>query len=323
MIAPNPNTCTHEHCKKDGKTKAGTQRYLCLDCGKRFTTGTKQLDGMRIGPKRAAQVLTMLCEGMSVAGTARVTGTNKNTILSLLAIVGQRCQQFLSRKIRGIEVSDVQCDEIWQFIYCKRRNELHAWVYGRRGQFGDSWTFTAIERTTKLVLAWHFGKRTSGDADVFCAKLKYATKGHFHLSTDDYQSYNTSVPRYFAGQVDYGQLVKIFGKSSVEDQRTYSPAKIISTRKEVVMGSPDEDRICTSHSERSNGTIRNFTKRMGRLTYCFSKKWENHEAALGLYFAHYNFCRRHSSLRGQTPAMASGLADHAWTISELLTAIAA
>jgi hypothetical protein len=124
--------------------------------------------------------------------------------------------------------------------------------------------------------------------------------------------------RQFAGQIDFGQLIKIFGKSSVEDQRQYSPARIVGLEKETVMGTPDEDRICTSHSERMNGSIRCFTKRMGRLTYCFSKKWTNHEAALGLFFAHYNFCKKHRSIKNQTPAMASGLAYHAWTVAELL-----
>jgi len=156
---------------------------------------------------------------------------------------------------------------------------------------------------------------------TFCSKLRQATKGHFHLSTDGFRSYENAVPMYFAGQIDYGMLVKIFGKSSAEDQRQYSPARIVGANKEVVMGSPDEDRICTSHSERLNGSIRCFTKRMGRLTYCFSKKWENHEAAMGLYFAHYNFCRTHRTLKGRTPAMAAGLSDHVWTMRELLDKI--
>ena len=323
MIDHAPNHCQHARTKKCGVTTAGTQRYKCLDCGKRFTASTNQLAGMRIDLAKATQILTMLCEGMSVAATARLTNTNKNTILDLLLLVGYRCQQFLSRAIRGLEVSDVQCDEIWQFIYCKNKNALKAWVYGRREACGDSWTFTAVERHTKLVLAWHFGKRTSADTDVFCAKLKYATKGRFHMSTDGYRPYEQSIARYFAGQVDYGQLIKIFGKSSAEDQRQYSPARIISTRKEVVMGAPDEDRICTSHTERQNGSMRCFNKRLGRLTYCFSKKWQNHEAALGLYFAHYNFCHKHRTLKGQSPAMAAGLTDHVWTVAELLTAIAA
>ncbi len=310
--------CQHERTKKCGVTKAGTQRYKCLTCGKRFTASTRQLSGMRIDMTKATQVLSMLCEGMSVRATARLTDVSLPTILELLTLIGYRCQRFLARTVRGLEVSDVQCDEIWQFVYCKNKQTSRVISEGHPGDCGDSWTFTAIERTSKLVLAWHCGKRTGVDTEVFCAKLRHATSGHFHLSTDGYQPYATAVPRHFAGQIDFGQLVKIFGKSSAEDQRQYSPARIIGTRKEVVMGTPDEDRICTSHSERSNGTIRCFTKRMGRLTYCFSKKWSNHEAALGLFFAHYNFCRKHRTLKGASPAMAAGLTDHVWTVAELL-----
>jgi IS1 family transposase len=255
-------------------TKAGTQRHKCLNCGKRFTASTRQLAGMRIDMDKAAQVLSMLAEGMSVEATSRLTDTHKHTILDLLALVGYRCQQFLTRTIRGLKVSDVQCDEIWQFVYCKNRQASRVISEGFSGPCGDTWTFTAIERTSKLLLAWHFGRRTFHDTMTFCSRLRHATKGHFHLSTDGFRAYENAVPMYFAGQIDYGMLVKIFGKSSAEDQRQYSPARIVGANKEVVMGRPDEDRICTSHSERMNGSIRCFTKRMGRLTYCFSKKWE-------------------------------------------------
>ena len=313
--------CLHPRTKKCGLTKAGTQRHKCLECGKRFTASTKTLDGMRIDLDKAAQVLNMLCEGMSVEATSRLTDTHKHTILDLLVNVGYRCQRFLFKAIRGVSVEDVQCDEIWQFIYCKNKNVDRATASGFEGACGDSWTFTAVERHTKLVLAWHFGRRHGADAMVFCHKLRQATKGHFHLSTDGYNAYLSAVPMYFAGQIDYGQLVKKFGKSSFEDQRQYSPARIIGCDREVVMGTPDEDRICTSHVERHNGSIRNFTKRTCRLTYCFSKRWTNHEAQLGLYFAHYNFCRKHRSLKGQTPAMAHGLATEVWSVRELLNRI--
>jgi transposase-like protein/IS1 family transposase len=320
--------CLHQRTKKDGTTQAGTQRFRCLDCGKKFTASTKQLDGMRIGTEKAAQIVNLLCEGMSVRATSRFTNTDVATILDLLLLVGFRCQRFLFKTYRDLEVNDVQADEIWQYIYCKRRNVDRVIASGHDEPVGDSFTFTAVERHTKLVLAWHFGCRTGFDTTVFCRKLRHATKGYFHLSTDGYNAYPAAVAQYFAGQIDYGQLVKHFGKSSVEDQRTYSPAAIIGCDREVVMGAPDLDRICTSHTERHNGSIRNFTKRTGRLTYCFSKKWTNHEAALGLYFAHYNFCHKHRTLyvKGEGPrtaAMAAGLTDHVWTVADLLEAVSA
>jgi IS1 family transposase/transposase-like protein len=316
--ADNQAHCPHERTKKCGTTKAGTQRYECLDCGKRFTQSTRQLDGMRIDLDKATLVLSMLVDCVNVEAITRITGVHKHTILDLLTLVGYRCQKFLFRKIMGLQVDDVQADETWQFIYCKRKNVERSLERGAAEAIGDSYTYTAIERRTKLILAWHFGRRTGADTLAFCSKLRHATRGHFQLSTDAFNGYMQAVPACFAGRIDYGQLVKTFGKSTQEDQRQYSPAKIIKCEKEVVMGSPDEDQICTSHSERSNGSIRNFTKRMGRLTYCFSKKWVNHEMALALYFAAYNFCKKHRSLKGKTPAMAAGLTDHVWTVRELL-----
>lgn len=315
--------CRHERYKKAGTTKAGTQRYKCLDCGKRFTESTALFAGMRIGLDKAAQVIELICEGMSTRATARVTGVSLPTILELLMVVGPRCQQFLERTVRGVEASDVQCDEIWQFIYCKRRTAQKLEQIGFGGPCGDSYCFTAVERTSKLVLAWHFGRRYLSDTVEFCRKLRHATAGRFHLSTDGYQPYIQAVARQLADRVDYGMLVKIYAKGTAEDRRTYSPAPIVGMKKYAISGRPEINRICTSHTERHNGSMRTFNKRMGRLTYCFSKKWENHGAALGLYFAHFNFCRKHRTLKGRTPAMAAGIADHVWTVRELLGAIAA
>ena len=319
--------CTHDRRKKFGKTSSGEQRYRCCACGKTFTESTDKLAGMRIGMDKAARIIEMLCEGNSVAATARMTDTDPHTILDLLLVTGERCKRFMERKIRGLAVDDVQVDEVYQFVYCKRRTAEKLEQTGFGGRCGDSWTFTAVERNTKLVIAWHFGRRYQADADEFCRKLRVATVGHFHLSTDGYQPYVYAVPRSFAGQIDYGMLVKIFGKSQEEGTRGYNPPRIISARKEVVMGTPDESRICTSHTERNNGSMRLFIKRMNRLTYAFSKKWANHEMALALHFCHFNFCRRHKTLskgKGPTsPAMASKLADHVWTVREMLEAIAA
>ena len=315
--------CAHQRAKKIGFTVAGTQRYKCLNCGKKFTDSTRRLAGMRIGMDRAAQALGMICEGMSISAASRLTNTDPHTLIDLLLVTGERCKRFLDQTLVGLSVSDVQCDEIWQFIYCKRRTATKLESVGHGGRCGDSYCFTAVERTSKLLITWHFGRRFLSDTVEFCRKLRRATSGHFHLSTDGYQPYLQAVPRYFAGQIDYGMLVKSFARHTAEDARTYSPAQIVNAEKEVIMGNPDESRICTSHTERHNGTIRTFNKRMGRLTYAFSKKWDNHEMAMALEFAHYNFCHKHRTLyiKGQgarTPAMAAGLTDHVWTMAELL-----
>jgi IS1 family transposase len=224
----------------------------------------------------------------------------------------------MARTIKNVPVDDVQADEIWQFIYCKQytaRQEKYV------GGCGDSYCYTAVERNTKLLVAWHMGRRNEPDTHEFCRKLNEATTGRFQLSTDGWAPYPFAVKRQIGSRVDHGVLVKIFREPEKEDRRRYSPSKIIGSKKVVASGNPDMNRVCTSHSERHNGSIRNFCKRMGRLTYCFSKRWENHQAALGLFFAHYNFCRKHRTLGYITPAMAHGLENHVWTVRELLEKI--
>ena len=273
-------------------------------------------DGMRIGLDEATQIIELLCEGMSVSATARITRTDAHTVIDLLRLVGDRCTSFLQEQIRGVCADDIQVDEIWQFVFCKKATaDRERYV----GGCGDSYCFTAIERDTKLMLAWHLGRRDRQHTDVFCAKLRNAVAGRVQVTSDGFQPYPAAMAKHLGGRIDFAQLIKSFGEAPKEDRRKYSPAKIIGIRKKRHLGNPDMDRVCTSHCERLNGSIRNFVKRMGRLTYCFSKRWENHRAALGLFFAHYNFCRKHRTLKGETPAMAHGIADHVWTVRELLT----
>jgi IS1 family transposase/transposase-like protein len=311
--------CQHEKKHVHGKTKAGVTRYKCALCGKTFTASTETLDGMRIGIDRAAQIINLLCEGMSVRAVSRITDTHIQTITDLLVLVGERCEAFAAETIRGVHVDDVQCDEIWQYIFCKNATaERMNYV----GGCGDSWCWTAIERHTKLLVCWHHGRRTMEDSGSFMRKLARATVGRFHLSTDAYATYESTVTWQLGQRVDYGQVSKIFGSEPGKDAaRKYSPGKIISSKRTPVLGNPEHDRICTSHCERMNGSIRNFVKRMGRLTYCFSKRWDNHRAAIALFFCHYNFCRAHRSLKGMTPAMAHGLATEVWSVKDLLTRI--
>jgi len=311
--------CQHENRQKYGRTKAGAQRFRCTDCGKGFTASTEQFDGMRIGMDRAVQIITLLCEGMSVRGTSRVTETDPQTILDLLALVGRRCEAFMAEKLRDLPADEIQVDEIWGYVYCKAATAARQNIVGG---CGDTYCFTAIDRHTKLLMAWHHGRRTLQDTHAFCRKLNRATSGRFHLSSDGYAPYHEAVSMQIGNRkADYGQLIKAFGEAGPDDRRKYSPARIISATKKPILGKPDPELICTSHVERMNGSIRLFVKRMGRLTYCFSKRWENHKSALALYFCHYNFCRAHKSLKGQTPAMAHNLATEVWTIRRMLEII--
>ena len=309
------STCKHERVQKNGTTKSGQTRYRCCLCGESWTAFTKAFDGMRVGLEVATRIVELLCEGMSMSAVARITKTDEQTVADLMVHVGTRCDEFMQREIKDVHVEDIQCDEIWQFVLCKKATARQKKYVGG---CGDCWCFTAIERGTKLVVAWHMGRRNEQHTDAFCARLSNATIGHFHLSTDGWSSYPMAVWNNLGGRVDYGMLIKIFREPAQEDRRKYSPSRIIGAKRQRIIGVPEKRRICTSHSERLNGSIRNFTKRMGRLTYCFSKKWDNHRAALGLFFAHYNWCRKHKSLKGLTPAQAHGIADHRWTVRELL-----
>lgn len=212
-------TCQHENRKVHGKTPKGDTRYKCKDCGKTFTADTTILGGMRIGLDRACQIIEMLCEGMAVRAVARITDTHIQTILDLLAYVGERCAAWEAETIKDIHVDDVQVDEIWGYVYCKAATAERRKIVGG---CGDCWCFTAIERTTKLMVAWHMGRRTLKDTEHFTYKLSKATIGHFQLSSDGWQAYPLAVRWHLGGRVDHGRVIKIFGSDPAKD----SPASI-------------------------------------------------------------------------------------------------
>jgi hypothetical protein len=170
------------------------------------------------------------------------------------------------------------------------------------------------------VLTFEVGKRNTGSAVRFTAKLATATSADkkFQLSTDGFAPHNYAVGTQLDERCDYGQLVKIYAAPTAEEQRRYRPAHVVEAIATSVYGDPSVDRICTSHIERQNGSLRQWCKRLTRLTYAFSKKWDHLKAALALHFAYCNFCRKHGSLKGRTPAMAAGIADRVWEIGELL-----
>jgi IS1 family transposase len=238
--------------------------------------------------------------------------------MKMLVEAGQRCENLMATHIRNVPVQDVQCDEIWSFVGKKESRR----VYGDKDfhYIGDAWTFIGIERHSKLVLAFELGKRNTVSASKFMAKIGRAASSdrRFQLTTDGFAPYNVAVGRELDGRCDYAQLVKVYAKPTPEEQRRYSPGHVVDSIASDVYGDPDPDKICTSHIERQNGSLRQWCKRLTRLTYAFSKKWNNLKAALALHFAYYNFCRVHRTLKA-TPAMAAGITDHAWSMAELLT----
>jgi IS1 family transposase len=270
---------------------------------------------MRTSLDKAVSTLQLLIEGMSIRSVERVTGIHRDTILRLLALAGKRCEEKMLYAIRNLPVKDVQIDEIWGYVFKK---EGHKWDHEKDlVEIGDAWCFVGIERHTKLILAWHLGKRDADATETFIAKLAWATSNdRYQLTADGFKPYVPAVKRMLRGRVDFAQLVKVYGASREGEQR-YSPAEVVDAVPTPVMGRPCRDRICTSHIERQNLSIRMGMRRMTRLTNGFSKKWENLEAAYALWFGYYNFCRVHQTLR-VTPAMESGITDHVWSFPELL-----
>jgi IS1 family transposase len=270
---------------------------------------------MRLPLDRAENVLRLLLEGMSVRSVERVTGIHRDTILRLLVLAGERCQKLMDEKLVNLDVRDVEVDEIWGYVFKK---ENHKTAYEQSAaEIGDAYCFVAIERNSKLVLAHYLGKRTAPSTEHFVAKLAQATS-HFpyQLTSDGFPPYVKAVKNHLRGRVHFAQLIKVYASPREGEQR-YSPGEVVEAVPVRRMGYPERDRICTSHIERQNLSIRMGMRRMTRLTNAFSKKWRNLEAAYSLWFAYYNFCRRHKTLAA-TPAMQAGLTDYVWGIDRLL-----
>ncbi|HVN78549.1 MAG TPA: IS1 family transposase [Terriglobia bacterium] len=297
-------------CQRFGKDRKGNQRFRCCQCYKTYSNRPEKLDGTNKSEKEVEQIVRLLVEGCSVRSIERITGIHRDTILNVLVLVGERCERLMERTINGLPVRDIQCDEIWGFVGCKEKRNASGDPLR-----GDAYCFVAIERNTKLVLTWHLGRRTARDTEAFTEKLNESTKGNFQITTDGFKAYRDAVSYSLGTRVDFAQLIKVYAAS--QEETRYSPAEVVSTEIVPVIGNPNPDKICTSHVERQNLSIRMGMRRMTRLTNAFSKKWQNLRAAYALWFAYYNFCRVHQSLR-VTPAMQAGIAGRVWGIMELV-----
>ena len=305
-------------CKKFGKNRNGSQRFRCSKCSKTFSgeAQPKPLNDMRLPMEKATAVLQLLLEGCSIRSTERITGIHRATIMRLLVIAGEKCEQLMESKVRNVPVADIQCDEIWGYV---GKKEMNKWMdEANRKDLGDAYTFVAIERDSKLVLTFHLGRRDQASTTAFIGKLRTATApNRFQITTDGFGAYPSAIDYALIDRCDYAQLVKVYASPSDGGEVRYSPADVVGAVPNPVMGNPDPDRICTSHVERQNLTMRMQIRRLTRLTNAFSKKWGNLKAALALYFAWYNFCRIHRTIR-MTPAMEAGIADRIWTLADLL-----
>jgi IS1 family transposase len=266
--------------------------------------------------EKQTMVVSALAEGNSIRSIERMTGIHRDTIMRLGVRVGEGCAAVMDSTMRNLECRLIQMDEIWGFVGMKNRNANEA---ARRAGLGDVWTFVAIDAESRMVPAYLVGKRDGYHADTFVADLASRLSEHVQLSSDGLAAYVDAVERGFGADVDYGQVVKIYGAADIADQRRYSPAQLVEVRKLSVSGNPITDLISTSYVERQNLTMRMHMRRLTRLTNAFSKKIENFRAAVSLHFGYYNFVRVHKSLRC-TPAMAGGVTDHIWTVPELMEA---
>jgi IS1 family transposase len=258
-------------------------------------------------------VLSALVEGCSVRSTVRLTGVSKGAVLRLLVAVGAACTEYHDRVVRNVTAKRVQVDEIWSFVGCKQKNVTEAKM--EAGICGDVWTFTAIEAQSKLILSWTAGRRDAGCATEVLRDVASRLANRVQLTTDGHKMYLTAVPDAFANDIDYAQLVKVYGNDP-EGATRYRPAQCLGTKRVEIIGSPDQEHISTSYVERQNLNMRMNMRRFTRLTNAFSKKLENHVAMLALFHMHYNFCRIHQTLR-LTPAMEAGISSHPWSIYEI------
>jgi transposase-like protein/IS1 family transposase len=314
--------CQNE-TKKYGRDRKGNPRFRCVPCGRTFAElQPRPLGAMRLPLGKAIVCLNMLIEGCSIRSTERLTGIHRDTILDLVTLAGERAERLLEERIQGIPVTDVQCDEIWAFVGMKEKTKnKRIWESPEQERsMGDAYTFVAFERHTKLILTWHLGRRTFDDTWKFTKKLDRATwDNRFQISTDGFASYRDTITHELGHKgIDFAQVIKVYAVPQNNDAR-YSPPVVVDCIRKTICGEPARMNICTSHVERQNLTIRMQMRRFTRLTNAFSKKRENLKAAVALFFAYYNFCRIHSSIK-TTPAVEAGLTDHVWSIQELLAA---
>jgi len=265
---------------------------------------------------KRAQILNCLVEGCSMRSTTRLTGAAKKTVERLLVSAGTACAEYMDKVMRNLPCKILQVDEVWSFTHCKQAN-VPKHLKDER-EIGDTWTWIALDSKSKLIPCFHVGKRDSTDAYAFINDLAGRLANRVHLTSDGHKAYLEAIEGAFGSEIDYAQLIKLYGKSQgpVMEAR-YSPPACIGARKKRIIGQPQRGLVSTSHIERQNLTVRMGNRRFTRLTNAFSKKLENHKHAAAIHFMHYNFCRIHTSLR-VTPAMEAGITDHVWSLEEII-----
>jgi len=268
----------------------------------------------RLSTEKRAQVVAALIEGNSVRGTCRLTGVCKDAVMRLIPELGTTCARLHDAVVRNVRAQHVQCDEVWSFCYAKAKNVPEQ----KKGTgAGDVWTWTALDADSKLIISYLCGGRDAEWATTFMEDLASRVASRIQITTDGHRAYAEAVAGTFGFDVDYAMLIKLYGSPTDSPETRYSPAACIGTRTATLCGHPDPRHVSTSFVERQNLSMRMSIRRFTRLTKAFSKKLENHRHMVAIYFAYYNFCRVHQTLR-VTPAMEAGLTDRIWSIEELV-----
>ena len=292
------------------------QRYACDRCGKSFKEA-QPLDGVRIDAKQAEQVIHMLVEGVGIRAISRLTNLNHVTVLNILETAGEHCARLLDSKIRNVNASLVQVDEMHGFVFSKKQNTL-------RGDplHGEFFTYLSVDMSSKLIINWRTSKRDGENTTAFLRDLKSRMADRFQLTTDAFTGYwqgGGAVRQVFGSEIDYATEKKYFGTASGRANFQFNTLKVKSIKRVRQIGNPEMSLATTCHAERMNLSVRLFNRRFTRKTLGYSKKLENLRHSVAIFAAHFNFCRVHSA-HGRTPAQAASLTDHTWTIGELLSA---
>ena len=274
----------------------------------------------KLDHKARSQILHLLCEGNSIRSVTRLTGASKNTVIKLLVDAGKACMVFHDANVRDVKAKRVQVDEIWSFTYAKQKNVAAAKAAPEGA--GDTWTWTAIDADSKMILSYFIGERDGECAMWFVDDLRARLAGRIQLTSDGHKAYLEAVEGAFGSDIDYAILHKVYGNSPKSMKGKYSPAECVGTEKRRIEGEPDLKHVSTSYVERSNLTMRMHMRRFTRLTNGFSKKVENHAYAVALHMMYYNFVKLHSKLR-MSPAMAAGVSSKLWEIGDIVALVEA
>jgi transposase-like protein/IS1 family transposase len=333
--------CAHADKKRFGRDRKGNQRYRCLHCGKTWTEiPARQLGPMRTMPEKAKLALQLLTQGMSIRATERTTGIHRDTICKLIVHFGSACRDLLDRLMVNLQPAHLQFDEQWTYVG-KKQSRLTVDEKAESSELGDVYIWTCIDQRTKLMPSFLIGKRSADNARRFMMDVAarivfpkpHSSDAHafeaggyrptLQISTDGFPGYPEAVDLAFGPWAKFGTIIKDYRNATM----IYTPSEMVGTKRTGIRGIGDDETqtICTSHIERMNGTNRVFLKRLNRLTYAFSKKLANLEAAFAMYAAYYNLCwqtRRpgKSGKRRPTAAMMAGVAGHVWSFDELFAA---